>query len=215
MPPKKKSGTRRQVKSLTPTKRGDDEIDALARCAEQIVLVNHWSTSYADGSPYVIYAFNHEDHMLRRLYVEIFAPNVPDHYIKDIHVTEDGNQLSVLIGVPRWFYSLPFMKKRLGDAYHPQHSVAESFHNNVTQPVNEANPGTEDFVLGKPFLIELPEPCKPGQISFQRGTFLTKGMPKVQNKEQYNWILTCKLNTKKEFVVHTTKEVTEHHDEEM
>ena len=74
----------------------------------------------------------------------------------------------------------------------------------VVRPVHLAAPSTDNFVCGSPYLIPLPEECVDGQIQWTRGTWRTRGMSLVEYQIQFQWIISCNILVKRDFVMRNT-----------
>lgn len=198
MPPK---SAKKKSKSPKKSAAADDEVAALTSRASRLSIKDAPRYNVSWGMmPYVIYSFNDEDNPVRHMWVELLIPNLPAGFIRDISVSECGTKLNVLIGAPKWFFDTRFLERKMGHDYHVQHSGVEDFEMQVVQKVREKYELRDAWVTGDPFVIRLPETCYSGAVQWQRGTWQTAGMDVVDLNEQYQWVVTCMLKTKKEFI---------------
>lgn len=188
---------------LSPKKAAVEELTKLAEgmaISPPNTTPKWWSASYQ--VPYVIYAFKDQNLPVEHLRVDLFAPTVPDEYIRKVEVMPCGTILKVEIGVPRWFFEKAYLERCMGGDYHEQHVAVDNFESNVVQPVRSKFKENNNWIEGVPIFINLPKKCHVGDATWERGYFETAGRPNPDNDHiQYNWLIFVSLKTTKIYEV--------------
>lgn len=185
-------------KSTTPKKVA--AVEEITELASGLAISSGTKSSWYSPSyqfPYVIYAFKDENHPVEHCVVELLAPTVPNEFIRSFQVMACGTKLKVLIGTPRWFFEHSFIERRLGADYHAQHTGVENFETNVVQPVRSKFKDNDPWIEGAPVIIPLPKKCHVGDVTWQRGTWRTRGLELVAGQVQFNWVISIMLKTTK------------------
>lgn len=199
MPPSSAS----KKKSKSPKKAAVQELTKLAEglaISDANTTPEWWNATYK--LPYVIYAFKDQNLPIEHMRVDLFAPTVPDEYIRKVEVMPCGTVLKIEIGVPRWFFEKAYLERCMGGDFHEQHVAVDNFESNVVQPVRSKFKENNNWIEGLPIFIKLPKKCHVGDATWERGYFETAGRPTPDNQHiQYNWLIFIGLKTTKVYEV--------------
>eukprot|EP00956_Cyclotella_meneghiniana_P024430 scaffold49001_cov77-Cyclotella_meneghiniana.AAC.1 len=179
--PRTPGSTKKSANSASAKKKSaqDDPMDDLVADIAKLNM-NSMAPDFNYHCP--VTPYHYKEGLKHLIAFDVQFPSVPKENLKYLRVEPGGKQVAFLIASPKFYTQEKVLKQQLGHAYKEDSARTAARYMQVTHPANKKYPGRENFIEGKPQVINLPFKCVEGDLK-PVWNYWAEGQEKLEGKK--------------------------------